>query len=224
MQIETLYSADKYIVINKPFGAISDDNLVEGFFPCHRLDRETSGCLVLAKDLQTKEIIQTQFKARKVKKTYIALVYGDIRKTVLQVFGTTTNDFTINAPVGRNPVAKVKFAIVKDGKDAITDFLINDVLTDLASQPAGGEKFSLLTCFPKTGRTHQIRVHLSSIGHPVVGDSMYAGEKRSLEARDYMDRMFLHASSIEFLDPYTNELVSVNCPLPKPLSALLKKY
>lgn len=219
MQIETLYSSDKYIVVNKPFGLISDDNLIEGFFPCHRLDRETSGCLILAKDLVTKELIQTEFKARKVKKTYVALVYGDIRKTVLQVFGSTTDDFTINAPVARNPVAKVKFAVVKDGKDAVTDVVINDVFTD-----SENEKFSLLTCYPKTGRTHQIRVHLSSIGHPVIGDSMYAGEKRSLDARDDIGRMFLHAKAIEFLDPYTNEVVSVDCPLPKPLLQLLKKY
>ena len=219
MQIETLYSSDKYIVVNKLFGLISDDSLIEGFFPCHRLDLETSGCLVLAKDLQTKELIQTEFKARKVKKTYVTLVYGDIRKTVLQVFASSSDDFTINAPVGRNPVAKVKFAVVKDGKDAVTDFVINDVFTDLEN-----EKFSLLTCFPKTGRTHQIRVHLSSIGHPIVGDSMYAGEKRTIVAREDIGRMFLHATNIEFLDPYTNQLVSVNCPLPKPLLDLLKKY
>ncbi|MDA1338403.1 MAG: hypothetical protein O2871_03475, partial [bacterium] len=122
-----------------------------------------------------------------------------------------------------NPVAKVKFAIVKDGKDSVTDFIINDVIVDLASPPAGGEKFSLITCMPKTGRTHQIRVHLSSIGHPVVGDQMYAGEKRSEEAREAMDRMYLHASAIEFIDPYTNELISVSCPLPKLLSDFLVK-
>lgn len=219
MQIQTLYSSDKYIVIDKQFGLISDDELVQGYYPCHRLDRETSGCLVLAKDLQTKELIQTQFKARQVKKTYIALVYGDIRKTVLQVFGSSADNFTINAPVARNPVAKVKFAIVKDGKDAVTDFVIDKVFTD-----SDNEKFSLINCFPKTGRTHQIRVHLSSIGHPIVGDNMYAGEKRTIVAREDIGRMFLHASHIEFADPYTEEVVSVNCKLPQPLLDFLKKY
>lgn len=216
--METLYSTGKYIIINKPYGLISDDNLVPGFLPCHRLDRETSGCIVLAKDAETKELIQTQFKARKVKKTYIALVYGDIKKTVGTVFGSNSDEFTINAPVSRNPVAKVKFAIVKDGKDATTDFVINDVVSDLKN-----EKFSLVTCYPKTGRTHQIRVHLSSIGHPVVGDSMYAGEKRSFEVIEDIGRMFLHSSAIEFKDPYTNEVVSADCPLPTALLGLLKK-
>ena len=219
MQVETLFSTDKYIIINKPSGLISDENLVLGFLPCHRLDKETSGCMVLAKDEKAKELIQTEFKARNVKKTYIALVYGDIRKTVLQLFGSISDEFTINAPVSRNPVAKVKFAIVKDGKDSVTDFIINDAVTN-----ADNEKFSLITCYPKTGRTHQIRVHLSSIGHPVVGDNMYAGEKRSFNAREDIGRMFLHASSIEFIDPYTKELVSVNCQLSQPLLDFLKKY
>lgn len=218
MEIKTLYSSDRYIVVDKPCGLLSDNNLVLGYLPCHRLDRETSGCIVLAKDQETKDLIQIEFKSRKVRKTYKTLVYGDIRKTVAQVFGSKSDEFTINAPVSRNPVAKVKFAIVKDGKDSVTDFIINDVVTD-----SNNEKFSLITCMPKTGRTHQIRVHLSSIGHPVVGDQMYAGEKRSIEAREEMNRMYLHASAIEFIDPYTNELISVSCPLPKLLSDFLVK-
>lgn len=216
MQIETLYSTDKYIVINKPFGLLSDENLVEGYLPCHRLDRETSGCLVLAKNETTKELIQVEFKKREVKKTYIVLVYGNIRKTVLKVFGSDSDDFVINAPVQRNPIAKVKFAIVKDGRDSVTEFKINDVI-----EVSENNVLSLLTCFPKTGRTHQIRVHLSSIGHPVYGDKMYAGEKRSFEGREELGRMFLHSSAIEFTDPYTNELISVNCPLPQHLQEFL---
>jgi len=218
MENKILIKTNKYIVFNKPSGVISDDNLVPGFLPCHRLDRETSGCIVLAKDKDTKELIQTEFKARRVKKTYITLVYGDIRKTVSQVFGTNSDSFTINAPVGRNPIVKVKFAVVKDGRDAVTDIKISNVLTD-----SGKNKYSLVTCFPKTGRTHQIRIHLNSIGHPIVGDSLYAGEKRALEVREKIDRMFLHATSIQFLDPYTGKLISVNCPLPKKLSKFLQK-
>jgi len=219
MKNRILIQTDKYIVYNKPVGVISDDNLVSGFLPCHRLDKETSGCIILAKDRNTKQLIQTEFKARRVKKTYLALVYGDIKKTVKQLFGSNSDTFTINAPVGRNPIAKVKFAVVKDGRNATTEVKINDVLTD-----SKGNKYSFIKCFPKSGRTHQIRVHLNSIGHPVVGDSLYAGQKRSLEIREKIDRMFLHAESIEFSDPYTGKLVSITCPLPEKLSNFLKQF
>ncbi|GAB4181506.1 MAG: RluA family pseudouridine synthase [Terrimicrobiaceae bacterium] len=155
----------------------------------HRLDRETSGCLVVAKTDTIHSALAAQFAAREVKKTYLALVAGIPRRS----FGT------IDAPIGRHAVYRQKMAVVSEGRgrNAITEYRV------LA---AGGGR-SLVQCHPLTGRTHQIRVHLKHLGHPVLGDPVYGN-------RGKFDRHMLHAWKLGFLHPGTKKAVTFEAPPP----------
>ena len=183
----------------------------------HRLDKETSGLVLVAKSDLAHRKLTEQFSRREVKKTYIALVHGWPRMT----------KGTIKAAISRDPVRRARMttrqgSTRKPGREAITHWQVTRQL-----EGAYG-KFSLLEVKIETGRTHQIRVHLSSIGHPVVGDTLYgaprpksyggtAPEVASLE------RNFLHASAIQFQHPISNRPLSFQQPLPAELSDFLQK-
>lgn len=193
----------------------------------HRLDKDTSGLLLIAKTQEALTELQRQFKQREVSKCYLALVHGLTDKTG-----------KIEGPIGRNPGNREKFIITPDGKPAITMYEtigsfqlspenfnlifhdLNKIQTRKLVKSQYGQ-FSLLRCFPQTGRTHQIRVHLKSINHPIVGDSKYGGRKTArLDAR-WCPRQFLHAEKIEFIHPWSHQKTSFTSPLPQDLAQAL---
>jgi len=165
----------------------------------HRLDRDTSGLILVAKNEQIRRALQRQFKARQVRKVYVALLDGHLEAARGR----------IEAPLGRDPRRRQRMAVLPGGREAITEYRL------LASF-AGGD-YSLVEAEPKTGRTHQIRVHFASIGHPVVGDTLY-GRRR---ARLPVPRQFLHAQRLGFTHPLTGQPLEFEAPLPIDLAAVL---
>ena len=165
----------------------------------HRLDKDTSGAILIAKTPQALESLRAQFQARTVGKRYVALVEGS----------PETPEGVINAPIGRDSRQRKRMAVVRDGREALTEFRVVEVFAS----------FSLLDVWPKSGRTHQIRAHLAFIGHPVVGDTVYGRRKQPFTLK----RHFLHAASITFAHPVSGELIVVESPLPAALQNLLDK-
>jgi 23S rRNA pseudouridine1911/1915/1917 synthase len=193
----------------------------------HRIDKETSGILLVAKTKEAFENLQKQFKERKVKKTYLALVHGKLE-----------GEGEIKVPVGRLPWNRKMFGVVTEGREAATKYKviryfevgsgkwgINSLSSrnqDIKKSNSRISHFSLLEIQPETGRTHQIRVHLKYLGHPIFGDSLYAGRKVSRNDRKILPRVFLHASKISFTHPKTGELVGFESPLPEELDSILQ--
>jgi len=183
----------------------------------HRLDRDTTGVMVVTKNDIAQWKIAKQFERRQVKKTYLAIVHGTPELTADR----------INAALGMHPKVREKYAIRPEiGKEAITFY---EVLESFRG-------FSLLKMTPKTGRTHQIRVHLSYIKHPIVADDMYGGsvvypwqlaDAEPAVQQPVISRVALHASTIEFKHPTTGEIVRFEAPLPEDMQNLLdmlRKY
>lgn len=164
----------------------------------HRLDKDTSGVLIVAKCDKAHLNISEQIKNHKVKKTYIALVKGIVKD----------NEATIDMPIGRSKKDRKKMDIDKNGKNAITHFKV--------LQRYKG--YTLLKVNIETGRTHQIRVHLSTIGYPIIGDGVYSNGKNEFNVEGQM----LHAESIEFTHPVTGEKLKVEAPLPEYFKNVLK--
>ena len=176
----------------------------------HRLDVGTSGLIVVAKTDQAHLHLAEQFQSRTVRKIYSALVYGVVKE----------DEGKIEAPIGRDPRSRVKMAIrpAGSGRDALSLYRVAERL----------EEFTLLDVEIKTGRTHQIRVHLAHINHPIVADSTYqAGRANSLKnarlraAIAKLDRPFLHAANLSFTHPATGEWVTFSAPLPEDLQNFL---
>jgi len=165
----------------------------------HRLDRNTSGLLVVAKDEETREGLQRQFKRRKVEKVYLALVNGRLEP----------REGIVEAPIGRDRVERKRMAVVRTGRDARTRYRVIEYFADHA----------LVEVHPETGRTHQIRVHLAWIGYPIVGDSVY-GLRRQRMLRH---RHFLHAARLGFVHPATGETVTFEAPLPHQLERVVTR-
>ncbi|MDP3988114.1 MAG: RluA family pseudouridine synthase [Candidatus Levybacteria bacterium] len=182
----------------------------------HRLDKETSGILLIAKTPEAFLNMQAQFKERKVQKTYTALVHGKVEP----------EEGEIVVPVGRLPWNRKRFGVLADGKEATTKFKVQSSTLRLRSGQefkVGEGTLSLLELYPKTGRTHQIRVHLKYVNHPIFSDPLYGGRKQARNDRKNLPRVFLHASKISFTHPRTGETISFESPLPKELSEFLKK-
>lgn len=165
----------------------------------HRLDVGTSGLLVAAKTTQAYENFVEMFSTHEVKRDYIALVWGQLE----------TTEGIIDAPIGRNPNRATQMAVVETGKHARTHYKVNEYFPGL--------KVTLLDISLETGRTHQIRVHCSAIGHPIVGDRTYGGYRQNLE----VDRPFLHAHTLRFEHPVTKEKMTFSAGLPKDLTSVL---
>lgn len=165
----------------------------------HRLDKETSGVIVIAKTAEALANLRAQFKARSVTKRYVALVEGM----------PDTPEGIIDAPIGRDPNQRKRMSVLRDGREAVTEYHVLEAYAD----------HSLIEAFPKTGRTHQIRVHMAFIGHPVVGDEVYGRRKQRIK----MKRHFLHAATIAIAHPVTGEPVIVESPLPVALQDVLNK-
>lgn len=190
---------------NFQFPISNDKKLRSGIV--HRLDKETSGVLVIAKTEEAFKDLQAQFKARKVKKEYLALVHGkvELEKGVIQV------------PVGRLPWNKERFGVLPGGRAAETEYRVKEYYKK------EGEDFSLLSLKPRTGRTHQIRIHLKYLGYPIVSDTFYAGRKTARADRQWCPRLFLHATKIAFKHPASKKRVEYVSRLPRELSACLEK-
>lgn len=189
----------------------SDDNSEKGLeFKnrggiVHRIDKETSGILIVAKTKSAFEELQRQFKERIVKKSYIALSHGKV----------APEEGVINIPVGRLPWNRKRFGVLAGGREALTRYRV------IKSLEIQGEQMSLLEVYPETGRTHQIRVHLKYINHPIFGDEFYAGRKTGRNDRKILPRLFLHARKISFMHPTTQKIISLESPLPKELEGLI---
>lgn len=171
----------------------------------HRLDKETSGVIVIARNQPTFEYLKKQFQEHEIKKTYLALVWGKVAQKsgrIEKPIGIATGSVKRTTRIER----------AKMVKEAITSYKVIKFIRSKAGE------FTLLEVEPKTGRTHQIRVHLASIGHPIVGDAIY-GKNRPMPAG--LKRQFLHADSIEFTLP-NNSRLKVSADLPPELD--LKQF
>ncbi|MGD8623073.1 MAG: RluA family pseudouridine synthase [Anaerolineae bacterium] len=171
----------------------------------HRLDQDTSGLIVVAKSEKVRRALQKQFKARQVYKAYEALLYGHLQPA----WGR------IEAPIGRDPKHRQRMAVLPGGREAVTEY---HVLESFAHRlgPAAGD-YCLVEAQPHTGRTHQIRVHFASIGHPVVADAVYGRRRADLP----LARQFLHARRLGFQHPATGQRVEFEAPLAGDLEAVL---
>lgn len=213
INIDIVYEDDDVIVVNKPQGMVvhpspghanhtlvnallyhSPLSTINGTYRpgiVHRIDKDTSGLLMVAKNNYSHESLSRQLKDKSNIREYIALVHGNIKE----------NSGVINAPIGRSKKDRKKQAIVDDGKNAVTHFKVLERF--------GGE-YTLVSCILETGRTHQIRVHMKYIGHPLAGDPLY-GPKNTLKGNG----QFLHAKKLGFVHPKTNEKMIFETPLPK---------
>lgn len=192
------------------YSAIEVDLFLNRAGMVHRLDKDTSGVILWSKDPVSLQFLMEQFKARTIKKTYMALVHGKL----------TSKSDTIRVPLGRMPKNRKKFGVITTGKMTETEYR---VVEEYQPIPGYSEGFSLLELFPKTGRTHQLRVVLKHLHHPIVGDSQYVGKKRAKKDNLWCSRQFLHAHSIEFSHPSRNRIESFKVPLAPDLKDSLSK-
>ena len=167
----------------------------------HRLDRDTSGLLMVARHDRAQHSLMAQLKARRIRKTYQALVQGSVSAAVGR----------IEAPIGRDPKHRTRMAVVPDGRPSITGYRVRERF----------DGWTLLELDLVTGRTHQIRVHLDAIGHPVAGDPVY-GTGTSRRGPDGLDRLFLHAWRLELASPTDGHLIRATAPLPPELEGVLE--
>jgi 23S rRNA pseudouridine1911/1915/1917 synthase len=175
----------------------------------HRLDKDTSGLIVVAKNQEAHDALSEQFRNREVFKSYLALAHGEVEET----------SGTIDAPVAREKHNRTKMSVRAHGQNALSLWKVRQRF----------EKFTLLAVEIKTGRTHQIRVHLAYINHPVVGDETYnAGRDKTVKDLDVrraiqdLNRFFLHAEKLSFTHPQTKEKMNFTAPLAPELSAFLE--
>lgn len=214
IELSVIYEDESLVVIDKPAGLSvhpgpghPDGTLINAVMALcpditgvgednrpgivHRLDMDTSGVIVVAKNDRSHRSLSDQFKNRTVTKKYVALVEGNMyqKKAI------------IDGPIGRDPHNRKKMAIIENGRDAKTEYAVDERFA----------QFDWLSVKPKTGRTHQIRVHLCSLGHPVAGDILYGNRVAGL------DRQFLHAESLSLSHPINNNLMEFTSPLPQDL-------
>ncbi len=221
--IDIIYEDNDIIVVNKPKGMVvhpangnPDGTLVNAVMAIcknslsgiggeirpgivHRLDKNTSGVIIIAKNDKAHINLSEQIKAHKVKKTYVALVRGIVKE----------NEATINMPIGRSNRDRKKMAVVREGKEAITHFKVIQRY----------DKYSLLKVNIETGRTHQIRVHLAQIGYPIIGDDTYSNGKNEWGIQGQC----LHAKSLEFTHPTTGKKMYVEAEMPEYFNEILEK-
>ena len=227
--LDIVYEDEDIIVINKPSGMVvhpapgnESGTLVNALlYHCkeslsgingvvrpgivHRIDKDTSGLLVVAKNDESHVFLSSLLKDHGIKRVYHALVVGHYKESC----------GTVNAPIARHPVDRKKMAVVAGGREAITHY---EVIEEYPS-------FTYARFQLETGRTHQIRVHTSYIGHPIIGDTVYGGGKTVFEKNcsALLDGQILHAKILSFPHPRTKEQMTFECELPSNFSALLEK-
>ncbi len=231
LPLSILYEDNDIVVVDKPAGVVvhpaaghADRTLVNALLfhvkdlsgvggelrpgIVHRLDKDTSGVMVIAKNDHAHRALSKAWGTDRVRKEYLALVYGTPKLP----------RGTIEAPIGRDPRDRKRMAVVKSGRAAITEYEIVE----------GLRYVSLLRCILRTGRTHQIRVHLKHLGHPIVGDPVYSGpqwrgipDKRVQKTLSSMKRQALHAAKITLDHPRTSERMSFEAPMPEDMRSVL---
>lgn len=176
----------------------------------HRLDKDTSGVLLIAKHEAAFLYLQQQFAERKVTKKYSALVHGKL----------IPHEGILNFPIGRLPQNRRKFGVIPGGREASTEYRV----ISCYSYPPEGIPYTYTDVYPKTGRTHQIRVHFSYIGHALLSDSLYCTSS-DLLSRDFQlcSRIFLHAHTLDVSDPVTQKKIRIEAKLPQDLMNVLNK-
>ena len=221
IELDIVYEDDYVIVVNKPQGMVvhpapgnPDGTLVNGLlYHCslssingvirpgivHRIDKDTSGLLIVAKTNEAHESLSAQLKERKALRKYHCLVNGNIKE----------DSGTIDKPIGRHPSDRKKMAVITGGREAVTHF---NVLERFG-------QYTLAECILETGRTHQIRVHMASIGHSIVGDPVYGIKKERFKTNGQL----LHAKTIGFVHPVTGALMEFDSELPPYFTAILDK-
>ena len=225
--LNIVYEDDELLVINKPVGLVVHPGsgnwqgtllnallhhapqlaLVPRAGIVHRLDKDTSGLLVVAKTLISQTNLVRQLQERSVRREYLALVHGELQ-----------HGGYVDQPIGRHPTNRVKMAVVDSGKDAVTHYKVERAFPSC----------TLLRCTLETGRTHQIRVHMTYLKHPLVGDSVYlkGPQKCVMQLRELLTsfpRQALHATRLALEHPTTGEQMEWHAPLPDDMQQLLKK-
>lgn len=218
-----LYEDEHLLFINKPCGLIvnrsstSPDNTLQDFLDTkiafshiqnedfvqrsgivHRLDKDTSGVLVVAKSPKVFYSLQRKFKRREVRKKYIAVVFGRVVDPIIE----------IDAPIGRDPKNRQRMCILQGGREAFTKLQVQKSL----SYPELDA--TLLEAYPLSGRTHQIRVHCLALGHPILGDKIYMTKSQLRTSSNFFSRLMLHAHTLEVAHPITNQMLTIKAPLP----------
>lgn len=226
--LDILYEDDDVILVNKPKGMVvhpaaghysgtlvnalmyhCKDNLsgINGELRpgiVHRIDRDTTGVIIACKNDVAHRFVAEQLKAHSIKRKYQAIVYGAFKD----------DEGTVEGPIGRSKADRKKMAIVPDGKPAVTHY---KVIRNYTS--SNGNNFAHIECELETGRTHQIRVHMTSIGHPLLGDEVYGVAKNPFK----LQGQALHAEMLGFVHPKTGEYMEFHAPLPEYFTKLLKK-
>lgn len=221
--LDILYEDNDVLVVNKPKGMVVHpaaghfrDTLVNAvMYHCkdqlsgingvmrpgiiHRIDKDTTGSLIICKNDNAHQIIAEQLKEHSLKRIYKAVAIGNVKD----------DEGTIHAPIGRHHTDRKKMAVVSNGKDAITHYKV------LERYPG----YTFMQFQLETGRTHQIRVHMASIGHPLLGDEIYGGKNTSFHTIGQT----LHAETISFIHPVSNELIEINAPMPEYFVKILNK-
>ena len=222
--LDILYEDDDLIIVNKPKGMVVhpsighySQTLVNAIlYHCkdclsgingvirpgivHRIDMDTTGSLIVCKNDNAHVKIAEQIKVHSVKRIYEGIVIGNVKE----------DEGTVNAPIGRHPAERKKMAVNREhGKEAITHYKVLERFGD----------YTYMQFMLETGRTHQIRVHMSSIGHPLLGDSLYGGSKSAFK---HLQGQTLHAKTIGFIHPSTNEYMEFSADLPEYFKKLLK--
>ena len=213
LNLDILYEDEHLLVINKPEGLVvhpassyHEPTLVHGLMHqveslssingvirpgiVHRIDKDTSGLLVVAKTDEAHQNLSEKLKNHEIKRTYLALVYHDFAE----------EEGTITAPIGRHPKNRLKMTVIEDGKHAVTHFKVLKRFD---------KKYTLISCELETGRTHQIRVHMAYINHPIVGDPLY-GPKQVISDHG----QFLHATKLSFEHPIKKEYMTFTADIP----------
>ena len=233
--LDVVYEDEDLIVINKPIGMVvhpaagnPDGTLVNALlYHCgdslsgiggvirpgivHRIDKETSGLLVVAKHDEAHLFLAEQLKGHRINRIYTAVAVGNFKE----------DEGTVDAPIGRHPVDRKKMAVIRNpelsAREAVTHWKV------LARAVADGNAFTLLRCELETGRTHQIRVHCASIGHPLLGDPIYGGNGTRFEAKhkSLIEGQALHAGELSFIHPRTKEQVRFTAPMPEGMQKLV---
>ena len=218
--LEIIYEDDELLVINKPAGLVVHPgsgnwqgtllNALLHHSPqlaaipragiVHRLDKDTSGLLVVAKSLRAQTELVRQIQARTVKRDYLAVVHGVVRL-----------DGEVAAPVGRDPRSRTRMAVIGTGRPALTRYKVARRFADA----------TLLECSLATGRTHQIRVHMQSLGYPIVGDPVYGAKRRGGSMAKRLLRQALHAVRLEFSHPVSGARRRFTAPPPEDFRALM---
>ncbi len=253
--LDILYEDDDVLAINKPAGLVAHPgagnpsgtlaNALLSHAPeiagvgdrdrpgiVHRLDKETSGVVLIAKTAEAHRALQAQFKARTVKKRYLALCVGAVQPA----------RGMINKPIGRDPSNRKRMAVVVDGRAAITEYTVAEVFEAagrVIEAPAGrstgsagdatvatvrlgqGAAYSFVRAQPATGRTHQLRVHFASLGYPIVGDALYGATRRDPLSRALAPRHLLHASELAFELPATGQTKQLYAPMPADMRRII---